>query len=121
MFPSGVAVNAKVTREEIATASKSLTAAVQLDNQCATSSDCTTAAIGARACGGPSGYVVFAIKSSNIEDIRKLAQLTTSLERQYNKETSVMSICSMVMAPTAVCDETSKCVAGSSSGPVFAQ
>jgi len=113
VLTSGVAVNAKVTQEEIASVTKALTAAVQLDNQCTTSVDCATAAVGSRACGGPKSYVVYSRKSSNAENIRSLAQMTTTLEQQYNIENSVMSICSMVMAPRAVCDQANRCVAAS--------
>jgi len=114
----GVALSAKVTREEISSVNRALTTAVQLDNQCATSADCTIAAVGSRACGGPNGYVVYSIKSSNAQDIRSLAQLTTKLEHQYNTENSVISICSMVMPPKPVCDKTKKCAAGSTSSSI---
>ena len=112
-----MAVNAKITREQIASVTKALTAAVQLENQCTTSADCATAAVGSRACGGPNSYVVYSTMSSNAENIRSLAQLTTRLEQQYNQENSIMSICSMVMPPTAVCDQSSKCVASSTFSP----
>jgi len=118
---SGVAVSAELSQKAISAANQALTTAIQLDNQCATSEDCTTVAVGARACGGPNGYAVYSIKSSNAQDIRLWAQLTTTLEHQYNTENSVMSICSIVIPPEPVCDETKKCVAGStfsSMGPV---
>lgn len=122
MLTTGIAFSAKVTEEEISSVNKALTAAIALENQCASQADCTTIAFGSRACGGPGGYAVYSVKSSNGQDIRSLAQLTTKLEQQYNKENSVISICSIVMPPTPVCDETKKCVAGprsSPSGPVF--
>mgnify|MGYP006897546521 CR=1 FL=1 len=111
----GIIVNAKVTREDITSAHRALTAAVQLDNQCTTSADCTVLPTGSRACGGPSGHVVYATKSSNAKQIRSLAQLTTTLERQFNNENSIMSICSILMPPTPVCDDTNNCAAGSAS------
>ncbi|CAF2475299.1 unnamed protein product [Rotaria sp. Silwood2] len=113
----GVAVNAKVTREEIAAAHRDLTEAVQVDNQCVTSMDCVAVPTGSRACGGPNGYVIYAIKSSNAEKIRLLAQKTVQLERQYNLENSVISICSMVMPPSVLCNQANKCVSGSTSSP----
>ncbi|CAF0736987.1 unnamed protein product [Rotaria sp. Silwood1] len=113
----GVAVNAKVTREEIATVNKELRAAIRVDNRCTTSTDCTAAPTGSRACGGPNGYVVYSIRSSNAENIRLLAQKTVQLEKEYNLENSVMSICSMVMPPTVVCDQAQECAAGSTVSP----
>jgi len=109
----GVAINAEITEEDIATVNQALATAVQLDNRCAKSTDCTTAAVGSRACGGPNGYIVYSSLSSNVQDIRSLAQLTTKLEREYNADNSVISICSLVMPPKPVCDETQKCVAES--------
>ncbi|CAF0951276.1 unnamed protein product [Rotaria sordida] len=113
----GVAVNAKVSREQIADAHKELAAVVQADNKCTTPADCTTEPTGSRACGGPNGYIVYSVKSSNAENIRLLAQKTVKLERLYNSDNSVMSICSMVMPPTVVCDQANKCAAGSTSSP----
>jgi len=115
----GIAVNAKVTPEDMASANRALEAAIALENQCETSADCTTVAVGSRACGGPGGYAVYAIKSSNADEIHSLAQLTTKLARQYNSENSVMSICSMARVPRPVCDETNKCVAGPASSSSF--
>jgi hypothetical protein len=113
----GVAVNGEVTQEDIATVNRALATAVQLDNRCAKSTDCTTVAVGSRACGGPNGYVVYSILSSNAQDIRSLAQLTTKLEHEYNADNSVVSICSLVMPPKPMCDETEKCVAESKFSP----
>ncbi len=112
---SGIAANATVTSEEMASTNSALKAAIALENQCATSTDCNILPVGARACGGPSGFVAYSVKSSNIENIHSLAQLTTQLEQQYNSENSVISICSIVMPSSVVCDETKKCVTGSSS------
>ncbi|CAF0726440.1 unnamed protein product [Adineta ricciae] len=82
----GIAVNAKVSRQELTAVIKSLETAVQLDNKCQTSADCSVVGVGSRACGGPKSYVAYSINSSNADDIRSLAQLSTELERQYNAE-----------------------------------
>ncbi|CAM4754521.1 unnamed protein product [Rotaria magnacalcarata] len=112
-----IAVNAKVTREDIDAVQKQLKAAVQVENRCTTSSDCTAVPTGSRACGGPNGYVVYAIKSSNARMIRLLATKTVDLERQYNLDNGVISICSMIMPPTPVCDKTNKCSIDSTVSP----
>ncbi|CAF0726067.1 unnamed protein product [Adineta steineri] len=99
----GVAVNAKITQEDITAIKESLTAAVQADNQCTTAADCTAAAVGSRACGGPSSYVVYSAECANAEQISSLIQLATRLEKQFNTENEMMSICSMIMPPKALC------------------
>ncbi len=52
-------VNGKITSEKLTFISTSLTTINQLEHQCTTSSDRATEPIGARACGGPNGYIVY--------------------------------------------------------------
>jgi hypothetical protein len=99
----------------LAAANNALKTAIALENQCTTSADCSVLPVGARACGGPSGYLAYSAKSSNFQDIQLMAQLTNHLEQQYNLENSVVSICSIVTAPGVACDATKKCVTSSSS------
>ena len=111
----GIAVHAEITTEQLAGANNALKAAIALDNKCTTAADCSVIAVGARACGGPSGYLAYATKCSNALDVQLMAQLTNHLEAQYNLENSVVSICSIVMPPGVACDATKKCVTSSSS------
>lgn len=91
---------------------KQLTAAIELENECTVASECTVLPIGARACGGPGGYTAYAISSSNSDEIHSLAQLTTTLQRKYNEQNQIMSICSIVPQPSAICNASHKCVTG---------
>ncbi|CAF0782218.1 unnamed protein product [Rotaria sp. Silwood1] len=110
-FLSILIVNGKITNEQLNSINTALTTINQLENQCATSSDCLTEPIGARACGGPNGYIVYSRISSYVEYILSLAKLTTILERQYNEENSIISICILAKKPIAVCDKNHMCVA----------
>lgn len=103
-------VTGKVTRIELANANQALMTAIEAENSCTTSADCATVPVGARACGGPGGYAVYATKSSNAQQIKSLATVTAKLERQFNEENGVISICSIVAEPTVQCNEN-KCVA----------
>ncbi|CAF2328530.1 unnamed protein product [Rotaria sp. Silwood2] len=104
-------VNGKITNEQLMSINTALATINQLENQCTTSSDCSTEPIGARACGGPNGYIVYSTISSYVEYIHSLAKLTTKLERQYNEENSIVSICILAKKPIAICDKNHTCVA----------
>jgi len=104
-------VNGKITREQLNSVNTALTTVNELENQCTTPADCVAEPIGARACGGPGGYIVYSKTSSYAEDIVALAKLTTKLARQYNKDNSIVSICSLARKPAAVCNENKTCTA----------
>lgn len=108
----GVAVHARVILQEITGIYQELQKTIQLDNKCETSVDCASAPTGSRACGGPNGYIVYSIKSLNVEKIRTLAKKTVELEQQYNLENMMISICSFVLPPTVTCNASKKCAAG---------
>ena len=115
MFEVILLANGKITREQLARINSALNTVVQLSNQCDTSADCTTEPIGARACGGPGGYIVYSTNSCYVEYILSLAKLTSILERQYNEENSVISICSIVPQPVPICSKNQTCIAQDSS------
>jgi hypothetical protein len=66
---------------------------------CTEVSQCKTAAVGARACGGPRDYLVYCSLTTN-EDalLRELSQLQKD-EQQYNEQCGVMSICIFTAEP----------------------
>lgn len=114
MFEVILLANAKLTREDLAIINSALNTVVQLSNQCDTSADCQTEPIGARACGGPGGYIVYSANSCFVEYILSLAKLTRILENQYNVENSVISICSIAQRPVPVCSKNQTCIAQNS-------
>ncbi len=66
---------------------------------CTDVSQCKSAPLGARACGGPRDYVVYCSATTD-EDrlLRELSQLQRS-EEQYNQQCGVMSICIFTAEP----------------------
>ena len=108
-------MNGKITSDQLSSINSALQTVVQLDNQCKTSTECKTEPVGARACGGPGGYIVYSKNSPYVQQVLSLANLTRTLERQYNEENSIISICSLVPPPTAVCSQNQTCIAQDSS------
>ena len=102
---------------QITSANKALTAAIAEDNRCDSSADCAVVPTGARACGGPSSYAVYSTKSANVALIQTLAQATVKLEQQYNRENSIISICSIARPPGAACNQGKTCTPSSVVSP----
>ncbi len=70
---------------------------------CDNSSQCKVLAVGSRACGGPSKYVVYSTKTADATEVKKLAQEITTLEQQFNALNDMMSICQHLSAPGTQC------------------
>ncbi|HEV2609454.1 MAG TPA: hypothetical protein VGU61_04240 [Noviherbaspirillum sp.] len=62
-------------------------------------SQCRAIPAGAKACGGPSRYVVYSTQVSNEERVRNLAESYTALENERNVMSHAISTCSLVMPP----------------------
>ena len=68
--------------------------------QCAGASECRTAPVGNRGCGGPRYYLVYCPASTDTAALsRTLAQIVT-LENAYNKKWQIISTCEYRMAPS---------------------
>jgi len=73
------------------------------DAACSNDQQCHTVALGAKACGGPEGYLAY---SSARNDPAKVAELAARYRKQRteaNAREGVASDCSFVMDPGAVC------------------
>jgi hypothetical protein len=67
---------------------------------CAAPSECRTAPVGWRGCGGPRTYLVYcAASTDSIALFRKLDELKAA-ETAYNKKSGMMSTCEMRLPPT---------------------
>jgi hypothetical protein len=97
-----------VSIDDIKTAKAELNALVA-NNQCDTSEQCKIEPVGSRACGGPSGFTVYSTKTSNAADVIALSKTITSLERSYNSQNDMMSICQHLTSPSTQCVKN-KCV-----------
>jgi hypothetical protein len=66
---------------------------------CSSASQCRTAPIGAKACGGPRTYVAYcAATTDSVALYRKLGELSAA-EKEYNKSTGMMSTCEFRLPP----------------------
>lgn len=69
---------------------------------CADSSDCRSAPVGSRACGGPRYYIPWCAKTTDsVALYGKLAEVAKA-EEAYNKKYSLMSTCEFRMPPLVV-------------------
>ncbi|MBP9706425.1 MAG: hypothetical protein KBD78_02210 [Oligoflexales bacterium] len=77
---------------------------------CRVDTDCVAVAVGAKACGGPSGYVV----TSKFNDfytggeIESLAKKTEEYSKAINNYLGLISDCSIEMPPTLECDSRAR-------------
>jgi hypothetical protein len=66
---------------------------------CSASSQCRTAPVGDRPCGGPRGYIVYCARTTDSLALhRKLAELIAA-ERELNEKTGAMSTCEFRLPP----------------------
>lgn len=65
-----------------------------------TSSDCKSAPVGSKACGGPRDYLPYCAKTTDSAALyRKLDEVATS-EKAYNRKYNLASTCEFRMPPT---------------------
>lgn len=78
--------------------------------QCSSPAVCRALAMGAKPCGGPRRYLVYAVSST--DSVRLAAEVTryTQAEARMNKEKGLMSDCSVVTKPRVNC-VAGRCVA----------
>ena len=98
----------EVSLDDIKTAKNKLNNLIA-DKQCSTSSQCKVSAVGSRACGGPSDYIVYSTQSAPQEQVSALSDTITQLESTYNAQKGMMSICQHLTAPSTQCVEN-KCI-----------
>lgn len=71
---------------------------------CTDASEWTFIAYGARACGGPQGYIPYS-KSINSDKFICLVNIYTNIEQSYNETCGIYSICAFEIEPSGiVCD-----------------
>ncbi len=78
---------------------------------CSADTDCHSVAVGAKACGGPTGYRAFSGKTIAPASVEALAQRERDLSAQAARESHEVSPCFMLADPGARC-QNSKCVTG---------
>lgn len=88
---------------------KTVKALASEDLNCRVDSDCAVIAYGARACGGPAGYLVASKLNPVFTEIKYLAKRTVEREEKFNADYGVISICSLAVRPTSTCAQSNKC------------
>jgi hypothetical protein len=80
---------------------------------CSVDTDCHAVAIGARSCGGPTGYRAYSSQGVATADVEALAQHERDLAAQVARDSHQVSACFMLADPGARCQQN-KCVTGRS-------
>ena len=70
---------------------------------CTSNAECKTIGIGAKACGGPGGYIAWSQRDTNAELVRTLAAKTTEERKAQIAARGEMSTCRVTPDPGAVC------------------
>lgn len=70
---------------------------------CSDASQCRTLPIGARACGGPEGYLAYSTSSSPEPELLALAERHKQERADFHAKSGVMSNCRFMPDPGAVC------------------
>ena len=109
-----------------ATTPPSLTASPSLPDQmralvgaaaCTDSAQCKTVALGARACGGPEGYLAYSTATTPSAPLHALAQRYAEQSRAGHATSGMMSTCQFISDPGAQC-RAGSCQLGAAAGPV---
>ena len=78
---------------------------------CTVDTDCHSVAVGAKACGGPTGYRAYSSKTVTTASVDALAQQERDLAAQAARDSHQVSPCFMLADPGARCQQN-KCVTG---------
>jgi hypothetical protein len=70
---------------------------------CSTSLQCSSVAVGARACGGPQRYLVYSRVNVNEQELRRLTGDLFAFEREYNTRNGIFSVCIVPPPPAPGC------------------
>lgn len=73
------------------------------DAECDNQSQCHAVGIGAKACGGPSGYLAWSEKKTDPNALRTAVEAQSRAQMDENKTSGLASDCMVTPMPTAVC------------------
>jgi hypothetical protein len=66
---------------------------------CSSTSECRTAPVGSRACGGPRYYLVYCSKTTDSVALFKKLEAVAAAEQEYNKRYQIASTCEFRLPP----------------------
>jgi len=84
------------------------------DAACDSDAQCRTIGVGAKACGGPETWLAWSSKRDDGSRLRALVAEHAAARRAEDRKAGMMSTCSVVQDPGAVCT-AGRCVLGSPS------
>ena len=99
------------TSSDLATVDAQLDTTLAKASACTADTECHSVAIGAKACGGPTGYRAYSSKTVSTASVDALAQRERDLAAQAARESHQVSTCFMLADPGAHCQQN-KCVTG---------
>ena len=67
---------------------------------CSSATQCRTAPVGSRACGGPRYYLVYCAQTTDSAALFQKLDAVAAAERQYNSHYKLVSTCEFRMPPT---------------------
>jgi hypothetical protein len=66
---------------------------------CSSASQCRTAAVGSRACGGPRYYLIYCLQTTDSAALYRKLDAVAAAEREYNTRYKLVSTCEFRMPP----------------------
>jgi hypothetical protein len=73
------------------------------DAECDNQSQCHAVGVGAKACGGPAGYLAWSEKKTDPNALRTAVEAQSRAQIDENKTSGLASNCMVTPMPTAVC------------------
>ncbi|MFG6431625.1 hypothetical protein [Roseateles sp. LYH14W] len=70
---------------------------------CRTDTQCRSLAVGAKACGGPAGYLAWSTEGTDATRLAALAARQAQAQRRENEASGMRSNCALVTDPGAAC------------------
>lgn len=70
---------------------------------CRADSQCRSMPVGAKACGGPAGYLAWSIEGTDATRLAALAARQAEAQRRENEASGIRSNCALVTDPGAAC------------------
>lgn len=102
---------APAPKGDLPTATAQLESTLNNASACTADTDCHSVAIGAKACGGPTGYRAYSSKTVSTASVEAQAQRQRELAAEAARASHEVSPCFMLADPGAHCQQN-KCVTG---------
>jgi hypothetical protein len=71
--------------------------------ECSSDSQCQVLPIGAKACGGPAGYLAFSNAKTDAAEVQALAERYHAEQQASNQRSGMISNCRVMPVPAAAC------------------